>query len=52
VAVSKKIKATVPKPKANLEEEIPSTPSATDIEEILKVMTESLSNKLSPLDRN
>jgi hypothetical protein len=49
VAVSKKRKATTPKPKADLEEEIPSTPSATDVEEILKVMTESLRNKLSPL---
>ena len=49
VAVSKKRKATSPKPKADLEEEIPSTPSATDAEEILKVMTESLPNKLSPL---
>jgi hypothetical protein len=49
VAVSKKRKATTPKPKADLEEEIPSTPSATDAEEILKVMTESLHNKLSPL---
>jgi tRNA A37 N6-isopentenylltransferase MiaA len=49
VAVSKKRKATAPKPKADLEEEIPSTPSATDAEEILKVMTESLPNKLSPL---
>jgi hypothetical protein len=49
VAISKKRKATAPKPKADLEEEIPSTPSATDAEEILKVMTESLSNKLSPL---
>jgi hypothetical protein len=49
VAVSKKRKATAPKPKADLEEEIPSTPSTTDAEEILKVMTESLPNKLSPL---
>jgi hypothetical protein len=49
VAVSKKRKATAPKPKADLEEEIPSTPSATDAKEILKVMTESLPNKLSPL---
>jgi phage-related minor tail protein len=49
VAVSNKRKATAPKPKADLEEEIPSTPSATDAEEILKVMTESLPNKLSPL---
>jgi hypothetical protein len=49
VAVPKKRKATAPKPKADLEEEIPSTPSATDAEEILKVMTESLPNKLCPL---
>jgi hypothetical protein len=49
VAVSKKRKAIAPKPKAHLEEEIPSTPSAADAEEILKVMTESLPNKLSPL---
>jgi hypothetical protein len=49
VAISKKRKATAPKPKADLEEEIPSTPSATDAEEILKVMTESLRNKLSLL---
>jgi hypothetical protein len=49
VAVSKKRKAPALKPKADLEEEVPSTPSATDIEEILKVMTESLPNKLSPL---
>jgi hypothetical protein len=49
MAVSKKRKATASKPKADLEEEIPSTPSATDAEEILKVMTESLPNKLSPL---
>ena len=49
VAISRKRKATTPKPKADLEEEIPSTPSATDAEEILKVMTESLPNKLSPL---
>jgi hypothetical protein len=49
VAVLKKRKATAPKPKADLEGEIPSTPSAIDVEEILKVMTESLPNKLSPL---
>jgi hypothetical protein len=49
VAVSKKRKATSPKPKADLEEEIPSTPSTTNAEEILKVMTKSLPNKLSPL---
>jgi hypothetical protein len=48
VAVSKKRKATAPKPKVDLEE-VPSTPFATDAEEILKVMTESLPNKLSLL---
>jgi hypothetical protein len=32
-----------------MEEETPSTPSAADVEEILKVMTESLPIKLSPL---
>ena len=41
MAVSKKRKATASKPKADLEEEIPSTPSAIDAEEILKVITES-----------
>jgi hypothetical protein len=36
-----------------MEEEIPSTPSAAEVEEILKVMTESLPIKLvSPLGRN
>jgi hypothetical protein len=48
VAVPKKRKALAPKPKADLEE-VPSTPSAADVEEILKVMTESLPIKLSPL---
>jgi hypothetical protein len=39
-----------PKPKTTeIEEEAPSTPSAADVEEILKVMTESLPTKLSPL---
>jgi hypothetical protein len=46
----KKRKASVPKPKTTeIEEETPSTPSAADVEEILKVMTESLPIKLSPL---
>jgi hypothetical protein len=31
------------------DEEIPATPSAAEVEEILKVMTESLPVKLSPL---
>jgi hypothetical protein len=46
----KKRKATVPKQKADdKEEETASTPSTADVEEILKVMTESLPIKLSPL---
>jgi hypothetical protein len=46
----KKRKATAPKQKAaDKEEETASTPSDVDIEEILKVMTESLPIKLSPL---
>jgi hypothetical protein len=47
---SKKRKATASKQKAtDIEEETTATPSATDVEEILKVMTESLPIKLSPL---
>jgi hypothetical protein len=50
VAAPKKRKATTPKPKTiEIEEETSSTPSAADVEEILKVMTESLPIKLSPL---
>jgi hypothetical protein len=50
VATPKKRKFVAPKPKTTeIEEETPSTPSAADVEEILKVMTESLPIKLSPL---
>jgi hypothetical protein len=50
VAVSKKRKATAARPKTtDIEEEIPSTYPAANVEEILKVMTESLPLKLSPL---
>jgi hypothetical protein len=51
VAASKKRKAAAPEPKAaEIEEEIPSTPSTTEVEEILKVMAEFLPIKLlSPL---
>jgi hypothetical protein len=50
IGVSKKRKTLTPKQKAIDEEEgTPATPSATEVEEILKVMTESLSVKLSPL---
>jgi hypothetical protein len=46
----KKRKVVAPKQKAtDIEEETPATPSATDVKEILKVMTESLPTKLSPL---
>jgi hypothetical protein len=46
----KKKKATTPKQKAIDEaEESAATPSAIEVEEILKVMTESLPVKLSPL---
>jgi hypothetical protein len=46
---SKKKKAITPKQKAIDEEETAATPSTTDVEEILKVMIESLSVKLSQL---
>jgi hypothetical protein len=46
---SKKRKATAPKQKTIDEEETAATPSTTNVEEILKVMTESLPIKLSPL---
>jgi hypothetical protein len=50
IAAPKKRKSTAPKQKTTeIEEEAPSTPSAADVEEILKVMTESLPIKLSPL---
>jgi hypothetical protein len=50
VAAPKKKKTVAPKPKTtDIKEETPSTPSAADVEEILKVMTKSLPIKLSPL---
>src|SRR6187455_2379622 len=55
VAASRKRKVASPKPVSpELEglvrdEEVPASPSAAEVEEILKVMTESLSVKLSPL---
>jgi hypothetical protein len=46
----KKRRAVALKQKAtDIEEEAPTSPSATDVAEILKVMTESLPIKLSPL---
>jgi hypothetical protein len=50
VVAPKKRKVAALKQKAtDNEEETPSTPSAANVEEILKVMTESLPIKLSPL---
>jgi hypothetical protein len=50
IAASKKRKAAALKRKtSDIKDEAPSTPPATDVEEILKVMTESLPVKLSPL---
>jgi hypothetical protein len=51
VAALKKRKAATPEPKVTeVEEETPSTPTAAEVEEILKVMTESLPIRLlSPL---
>jgi hypothetical protein len=50
VVAPKKRKATAPKQKAaDIEDETAATPSAIDVTEILKVMTESLPIKLSPL---
>jgi hypothetical protein len=47
VAAPKKRKSAAPKPNTTeIEEETPSTPSAADVEEILKVMTKSLPIKL------
>jgi hypothetical protein len=50
MAAPKKRKAASPKPKTSgQEEEAPATPSAAEVEEILKVMAEPLPIKLSPL---
>jgi hypothetical protein len=50
IAAPKKRKTASPKPKTSgQEEEAPATPSAAEVEEILKVMTEPLPIKLSPL---
>jgi hypothetical protein len=50
VAASKKKKTAALKRKTtDIEDEAPSTPPATNVEEILTVITESLPVKLSPL---
>jgi hypothetical protein len=49
VAPKKRKDAALKQKAIDIEEETPSTPSVADVEEILKVMTESLPIKLSPL---
>ena len=50
VVATRKRKTASPEPKTLVQEEdTPATPSATEVEEILKVMTEPLPVKLSPL---
>jgi hypothetical protein len=50
IAASKKREVVALKQKTtDIEDEAPSTPHVADVEEILKVMTESLPIKLSPL---
>jgi hypothetical protein len=50
IAAPKKRKAASPKPKTSArEEEAPATPSAAEVEEVLKLMTEPLPTRLSPL---
>jgi hypothetical protein len=47
--IPKKRKISTPKRKISEEERIPTPPSTSNIEEILKVMTEPMPTKLSPL---
>ena len=47
--IPKKKKASSPKQKISDEEKSPASPSTTDVEAILQVMTESMPAKLSPL---
>jgi hypothetical protein len=50
VVAARKRKTASPEPKTLVQEEdTPATPSAAEVEEILKVMTEPLPVKLSPL---
>jgi hypothetical protein len=50
VAAARKRKTTSPEPKTLVhEEDTPTTPFASEVEEIIKVMTEPLPAKLSPL---
>jgi hypothetical protein len=50
VAPKKRKAAALKQKVTDIEEETPSTPSVADVEEILKVMPESLPIKLSPLE--
>jgi hypothetical protein len=49
VAAARKRKTASPEPKTLVREDTPTTPSVAEVEEILKVMTEPLPVKLSPL---
>jgi hypothetical protein len=49
VAAARKRRTASPEPEALVQEETPATPSAVGVEEIMKVMTEPLPVKLSPL---
>jgi hypothetical protein len=49
VAAARKRRTASPEPEALVQEETPATPSAAEVEEIMKVMTEPLPVKLSPL---
>jgi hypothetical protein len=52
IAASKKKAAALKRKSTDTKDETPSTPPAADVEEILKVMTESLPVKLSPLGQH
>ena len=50
MATTRKRKSASPEPEALVrEEDTPATPSAVEVEEIMKVMTEPLPFRLSPL---
>jgi hypothetical protein len=49
VAAARKRRTASPEPEALVQEETPATPSAAEVEEIMKVMIEPLPVKLSPL---
>jgi hypothetical protein len=49
VHTAKKRKSASPEPETPVQEDTPASPSAIDVEEIMKVMTEPLPFRLSPL---